>query len=129
MELLELLYIALGTIGILFGLHLITFWVARLIQPQKPKIVYVQAPQQQQQQQVHAPPQVQAAPQPVHVPAVSPPILSQQVQSIQLPTYDVPPPSIMPQNTSTSQPVGSLPPPIETRSTTKQSGGDLGAPR
>jgi hypothetical protein len=54
--------------------------------------------------------------------------LSQAPPSIQLPTYDVPP-STIPQNTSAVPPMGSLPPPLETRSTTKQSGGDLGPPR
>jgi hypothetical protein len=119
MELLELVYIALGTIGILLVLHLGTFWVSRIIQPPKPKIVYVQSPPQPQPQ-----PQVQQqAP-----PPPPPPVLSQAPPSIQLPTYDVPP-STIPQNTSAVPPMGSLPPPLETRSTTKQSGGDLGPPR
>ena len=119
MELLELVYIALGTIGILLVLHLGTFWISRIIQPQKPKIVYVQSP----------PPPPQPQPQPVVVaPPPPPPALSQAPPSIQLPTYDVPP-STIPQNTSAVPPMGSLPPPLETRSTTKQSGGDLGPPR
>lgn len=120
MELLEILYIALGTIGILLVLHLGTFWISRIIQPPKPKIVYVQSPPQQQHQPQ---PQVQAAP-----PPPPPPALSQAAPSIQLPTYDVPP-STIPQNTSAVPPMGSLPPPLETRNTTKQSGGDLGPPR
>lgn len=118
MELLELLYIALGTIGILVVLHLGTFWVSRIMQPPKPKIVYVQAPAP-----VQAPIQMQPP-----LPPPPPATLSQAPPSIQLPTYDVPPSTIS-QNTSASKPVGSLPPPIETRSTTKQSGGDLGPPR
>jgi len=106
MDLLELLYIALGTVGILIVLHLGTFWVARVMQPPKPKIVYLPAP-------VQAP--VQAPP---------PPVLSQPPSTIQLPTYDTAP---TPPKDSTS--VAQLPPPIETRSTTKQSGGDNGVPR
>lgn len=121
MELLELLYIAMGTVGILIVLHLGTFWISRIMQPPKPKIVYVQAPQPQQQ----APP---VAPMPQPVPQVQPPVLSQAPQSIQLPTYEIPP-TINPENTSTKSPMGTLPPPIETRNTSKQSGGDLGAPR
>lgn len=119
MELIELLYVALGTIGILIVLHLGTFWVSRIIQPPKPKIVYVQAPQAPSPAPVQPPP-----------PQVAPPsaTLSQSPPSIQLPTYELPP-SSNPQNTSVAQPMGSLPPPIETRSTTKQSGGDLGPPR
>jgi protein TonB len=104
MDLLELLYIALGTIGILIVLHLGTFWVARVMQPPKPKIVYVQAPP--------APP-----------PPPPPPVLSQPPTTIQLPTYDTAP--TPPKDNQVAQ----LPPPIETRSTTKQSGGDIGAPR
>lgn len=121
MELLELLYIALGTVGILIALHIGTFWISRIMQPPKPKIVYVQAPQQPAQPQHSAP-----APQPM--PHVQPPVLSQAPPSIQLPTYEIPP-TINPENTSTKSPMGTLPPPIETRSTTKQSSGDLGMPR
>lgn len=122
MELLELLYIAMGTVGILIVLHIGTFWISRIMQPPKPKIVYLQAPPAQQS----APPPVAPAPQPV--PQVQPPVLSQAPQSIQLPTYEIPP-TINPENTSTKSPMGTLPPPIETRSTTKQSSGDLGMPR
>ena len=107
MEILELVYVSLGTIGILLFLHLATFWVARLMQPQKPKIVYVQAPQ----------------PQPQPQPPPPPPVLSQPTPPIQLPTYDAPPAA------PSSAAVGQLPPPLETRSATKQSGGDIGAPR
>ncbi len=122
MELLEILYIAMGTIGILIVLHIGTFWVSRIMQPPKPKIVYVQAPQSMQP----APPHPVAVP---HIqPPPPPPVLSQAPQTIQLPTYEIAP-SINPENTSTKSPVGALPPPIETRNTSKQSGGDLGAPR
>lgn len=105
MEILELVYVSLGTIGILLFLHLATFWIARAMQPQKPKIVYVQSP-----------PQPAPQPQP-------PPVLSQPPPPIQLPTYDAPPAA------PTSAALGQLPPPLETRSATKQSGGDIGAPR
>jgi hypothetical protein len=48
--------------------------------------------------------------------------LSEAPSTIQLPTYDTPPAKTVPQ-------LGTLPPPLETRNTTKQSGGDIGAPR
>lgn len=114
MELLELLYIALGTVGILVVLHLGTFWISRVMQPPKPKIVYVQAP-----------------PNPAPPPPPAQPTLSQAPPSIQLPTYDTHPATAAapapPQ--PSGAPVGQLPPPIETRSAVKQGGGDLGPPR
>ncbi len=113
MDLLELFYVALGTIGIMIVLHLGTFGISRIMKPAAPKIVYVQAP----------------APAPAPTPVPVPPVqqsLSQPPPSIQLPTYDV-----APQRPSEQAPtaVPSLPPPIETRSTTKQGGTDMGMPR
>jgi hypothetical protein len=113
MEILDLFYIALGTVGILIVLHLSTFWIARVLQPPKPKIVYVQAP---------APP---AAPAPA--PPPPPPTLSEPAVKAQLPTYDVPPRGAAP--STAPGPVAALPPPLETRNTTKQSSGDIGTPR
>jgi len=111
MDVLELLYIAMGAIGVLIFLHLGTFWVSRVMQPPKPKIVYVQAPPQQQQQ---APP-----------PPPPPPILKEAT----LPTYDIPPPRPADPPAETPSKLGVLPPPIETRNSVKQSNGDMGAPR
>lgn len=131
MELLEIFYIALGTIGILLVLHLGTFWISRLMQPPKPKIVYVQSSAPAPAPQVAYTSPIQPPAPPPAVPPqqpAQPPVLRDQPVSIQLPTYDVPPGTI-PQNTSVATPMGSLPPPIETRSTTKQSSGDLGVPR
>lgn len=116
MDLLELFYVALGTIGIMIVLHLGTFGISRMMKPSPPKIVYVQAPQMHQQ--VHAPT-------PVPVPVPQQP-LSQAPPSIQLPTYDVAPQRATEQ---AAPAVPSLPPPIETRNTTKQGGGDMGMPR
>ena len=109
MDVLELVYIALGTIGVLIVLHLSTFWVARIMQPPAPKVVYVREP-------------AQPAPLAPPPPPPAPPILSESAQNIQLPTYDTPPSKDVPK-------LGSLPPPLETRNTTKQSGGDIGPPR
>jgi hypothetical protein len=117
MELLELFYVALGTIGILIALHLGTFAIARIMTPAKPKIVYVQAP---------APP---PAPPPAPAVAVPPPVLSQAPPTIQLPTYDTPPDLGRGAEASPAAAPRGLPPPIETRSATKQSGGDMGPPR
>jgi hypothetical protein len=117
MEILELFYIALGTIGVLIVLHLGTFWIARIIKPPAPKIVYVQAPPQAQPPP--PPPQQQAPPPP---PPPSQAALSETTPNIQLPLYDTPPTKAVPQ-------LGALPPPLETRNTTKQSGGDIGPPR
>lgn len=112
MDLFELLYVALGTIGILFVLHIGTFWLARVMQPSRPKIVYLPSPPQQ----------------PIQQPVQQ--ILSPPPSNIQLPTYDIPAnPSSVEPVTAPSAPVAALPPPVETRNTTKQSGGDLGAPR
>lgn len=114
MEILELFYIALGTIGVLIVLHLGTFWIARIIKPPAPKIVYVQAPPQAPPPQAPSPPP--QAPPPAQA------VLSETTPNIQLPLYDTPPTKAVPQ-------LGALPPPLETRNTTKQSGGDIGAPR
>ena len=111
MELLEIFYIAIGTVGILIVLHLGTFWISRFMQPPQPKIIYVQQP---------------AAAAPAPAPAPAPPSLSQAPPTIQLPTYDSPPRT---ENTAPVSTVAALPPPIETRNATKQSGGDVGAPR
>jgi hypothetical protein len=113
MEILELFYIALGTIGVLIVLHLGTFWIARILKPPAPKIVYLQAP-----------PAAPLAPLAAAPPPPPPPptVLSEPPANIQLPTYDTPPPKAVPQ-------LGTLPPPLETRNTTKQSGGDIGPPR
>lgn len=114
MEILDLFYIALGTVGILIVLHLSTFWIARVLQPPKPKIVYVQAP-------APAP-----APAPLPTPP-PPPTLSEPAVKAQLPTYDVPPRGAAPATAPST--VAALPPPLETRNTTKQSSGDIGTPR
>ena len=115
MEILDLLYVALGTVGILIVLHLSTFWIARILQPPKPRIVYVQAPPSS------------AAPPPPPPPPQSPPTLSEPAVKAQLPTYDIPPRGAA--QASAPSTVAALPPPLETRNTTKQSGGDIGTPR
>lgn len=114
MDILELVYVALGTVGVLIVLHLSTFWVARMLQPPKPRIVYMPAPAQ-----------AQAAP----PPPPPPPVLREPPSQIQVPTYETAPPRSTQPAAASASPVAALPPPLETRNTTKQSGGDIGAPR
>jgi hypothetical protein len=89
MEIGDIIYLAFATLLVIILLHLGVFWVSRVIQPPKPKIVYVQQP-----------PPVQTQP-----------TYKEPAQTVQVPTYEPPPPA----TTSGSLPMGQLPPPIETR--------------
>ena len=97
----NLLYTALATLIVIVVLHVGVFWVSRVIQPPKPRVVYMPQPQQYntlppaQVQQMVPPPPLEAPP----VPAAAP--------EIKLPTYDTPP--------AKPAPPPALPPPIETR--------------
>jgi hypothetical protein len=85
-----MIYLAFATLLVIVLLHLGVFWVSRVIQPPKPKIVYVQQP----------------------APVVQQPVLKETTPSIQLPTYE----QRAPEPTSSgSVPMGQLPPPLETR--------------
>lgn len=150
MEISDIVYLAFSTIMVVVILHVGVFWVSRLIQPPKPKIVYVD----------RAPPiipEVVSAPiLPTPPPPVAPPAQSQvqpqpQPQSsmarempqvMSVPTYDMPPPIVQsnkPQGMAASptydmpQPnkpnTAGLPPPIETRDVDRVgfSGGKGGA--
>jgi len=99
----NLVYTALATLLVIVVLHIGVFWVSRIIQPPKPKVVYMQQPPQQYNT---LPPQV--APAPIPPPPPMAPQSQAVVPDIKLPTYDTPP-----VNTKPSPP--SLPPPIETR--------------
>ena len=107
----NLVYTALATLLVIVLLHIGVFWASRIIQPPKPKVVYMQQPQQQQQYAT-LPPQVAPAPIPLPPPPMAPPMAPQSqavVPDIKLPTYDTPPVNI-------AKPIlPSLPPPIETR--------------
>jgi hypothetical protein len=106
----NLLYTALATLIVIVILHIGVFWVSRVIQPPKARVVYMPqpvyntlppaqpAPQVIQQQQ--QPPLMQPHPQSVAQMAPPPP-------EIKLPTYDSPP--------AKPAPPPALPPPIETR--------------
>ena len=91
----NIVYTALITVVVIIVLHIGVFWVSRVIQPPKPRVVYMPAPQQ-----YNTLPPAPVAPPPPPPPApVAPP-------EIKLPTYDSPPAKPVPP---------SLPPPIETR--------------
>ena len=101
----NLLYTGLATLLVIVLLHIGVFWVSRVIQPPKPRVVYMPQPPLPQQQYTTLPPAVvqqsiQSAPPP---PAAAP-----AAPEIKLPTYDTPP-----VNTKPAPP--SLPPPIDTR--------------
>ena len=90
----DVVYIALASLVVVVALHVSVFLVTRFIQPPKPKVVYLPAPQQPQQP-------IQALPVQTQPPAQIPP-------TVTLPTYDAPPKAAPPA-------LPSLPPPIETR--------------
>lgn len=148
MEISDIVYLAFSTIMVVVILHVGVFWVSRLIQPPKPKIVYVdRAPIQP------IVPEVVSAPiLPTPPPHVAPPPSSQSQpqastarempQAMSVPTYDMPPPIVQsnkPQGMAASptydipQPskanAAGLPPPIETRDVDRVgfSGGKGGA--
>lgn len=99
----NLLYTALASLLVIVLLHIGVFWVSRVIQPPKPRVVYMQPPSLAPQPQVYntlpPPPPPQAPPAP---PPAPPP-------EIKLPTYESPPAP------ATKPALPALPPPIETR--------------
>ena len=150
MEISDIVYLAFSTIMVVVILHVGVFWVSRLIQPPKAKIVYVdRAPIQP------IVPEVVSAPiLPTPPPPVSPPPSSQSQpqpqastarempQAMSVPTYDMPPPIVQsnkPQGMAASPTydmpppskanAAGLPPPIETRDVDRVgfSGGKGGA--
>ena len=106
----NLLYTALASLLVVVLLHIGVFWVSRVIQPPKPRVVYMQPPQPPQQQQYSTlPPQMPPQPLPpsaAPIPPMAPP------PEIKLPTYDAPPVSAA---AGQKPALPSLPPPIETR--------------
>jgi hypothetical protein len=99
----NLLYTALATLVVIVILHIGVFWVSRVIQPPKPRVVYMPQPQQYNTLPPPVVQSVQQMPQPL-APAPAP------APEIKLPTYDTPP-----VNTKPAPPSSSFPPPIETR--------------
>ena len=109
MEISDIVYLAFSTIIVIVVLHVGVFWVSRLIQPPKPKIVYVdRAPVQPIVPEVVSAPILPTPPPPVAPP---PPTVREAPQAMSVPTYDIPPPIVQ-----SNKPIpASLPPPIETR--------------
>lgn len=112
MEISDIVYLAFATIMVVVVLHIGVFWVSRMIQPPKPKIVYVD------RTPIHAiqepAPPAPPPPQIVLPPRVEPPT-QHTSQTVSVPTYAPLPMPIVQSNKADAQ----LPPPIETRETDK----------
>jgi len=84
MIVLDVLYVAVATIGVMLTLQVLTFFVVRVLYPPEPKVIYRTVPAPQ------PPPQ---APPPVQMPLQAPPPVftqpTQETQNVQLPEYDV----------------------------------------
>uniref|UniRef100_A0A6C0AK10 Uncharacterized protein n=1 Tax=viral metagenome TaxID=1070528 RepID=A0A6C0AK10_9ZZZZ len=109
MEISDIVYLAFSTIVVIVILHVGVFWVSRLIQPPKPKIVYVDRTPTQP-----IVPEVVSAPiLPTPPPPPPPRELPSQpsLQKATVPTYDMPPPIVQSNKPNPT----TLPPPIETR--------------
>lgn len=104
----NLLYTAVATLVVIIVLHIGVFWVSRVIQPPKPRVVYMSPPPPIQQQQYNTLPHTHAAAPIAPIPAPMPP-----APEIKLPTYDTPP--VNTKQSSPPPPSSALPPPIETR--------------
>jgi hypothetical protein len=118
MEISDIVYLAFATVMVIVVLHIGVFWISRMIQAPKPKIVYVdRTPLPALIPELQAP---QLQPQVVLPPRVEPPT---QGQTATVPTFiGMPPPA--------AQPMPELPPPIDTREMDKVgwSGASGGAP-
>jgi len=87
---LDVVYIALATIGIMLLLQVLTFVVVRVLYPPEPKIIYRDVPVPQMQQPVQAPlfTPVLNTELPI-LPLVSQQTLTEPKQEVQLPEYDI----------------------------------------
>lgn len=120
MEISDIVYLAFATIVVIVVLHIGVFWISRMIQPPKPKIVYVDrtplpALIPEVQVAAAAPPQI-----------VLPPRVDPPPQTATVPMYAAMPPPVVQSTKSDPQ----LPPPIDTREMDKVgwSGSSGGAP-
>ena len=108
MEISDIVYLAFSTVMVVVVLHIGVFWIARVVQPPKPKVVYVD----RTPLPAIIPPDPTPAPPPIVLPPrVEPP--TQTSQTLNVPTYAALPLPIV-QSTKSE-----LPPPIETRETDK----------
>jgi hypothetical protein len=85
MIVLDVIYIAIATIGVMLTLQVLTFVVVRVLYPPEPKVIYrdvpVQQPLQPQVTQFLAP-----APPPPPAPVFTQP---EKVEQVDLPEYDI----------------------------------------
>ena len=109
MEISDIVYLAFSTVMVVVVLHIGVFWIARVIQPPKPKVVYVD----RTPLPAIIPPD--STPIPPPPPVVLPPRVEPPTQTLNVPTYAPLPLPIVQSNKSEPQ----LPPPIETREVDK----------
>jgi hypothetical protein len=112
MEISDIVYLAFATIIVVVVLHIGVFWISRMIQPPKPKIVYVDRtplPAIIPDMAVQVP--TLPEPQVVLPPRVEPPVSTAKPQSVNVPTYAPLPLPVVQSTKSEPQ----LPPPMETR--------------
>lgn len=105
MEISDIVYLAFATVLVIVVLHIGVFWVSRLIQAPKPKIVYVDRPVAP----VSAP--IAIVPEVVSAPLLPVPPREMPPQKATVPTYDMPPPIVQSNKPDPSGP----PAPLETR--------------
>lgn len=105
MEISDIVYLAFATVLVVVVLHIGVFWVSRLIQAPKPKIVYVDRPVAPVLAPIAIVPEVLSAPLLPVPPREMPP------QKATVPTYDMPPPIVQSNKPDPSGP----PAPLETR--------------
>ena len=89
---LDVLYVALATVGIMALLQVLTFVVVRVLYPPEPKIIYRDVPVQQIQQPVQAPlftPIINHDLPILPLVSQTQPVLTETKQDIQLPEYDI----------------------------------------
>jgi hypothetical protein len=114
MEISDIVYLAFSTVMVVVVLHIGVFWIARVVQPPKPKVVYVDRTPLPAIIPPDSTPIPPAPPAIVLPPRVEPPTQQpSQTQTLNVPTYAALPMPIV-QSTKSE-----LPPPIETRETDK----------
>ena len=90
MIVLDVIYIAVATIGVMMALQLLTFVVVRVLYPPEPKVIYRDVPVIQQQPILPQVTQFLAPTPPPPMPP-PPPVFTQpdKVEQVELPEYDV----------------------------------------
>ena len=113
MEISDIVYLAFSTVMVVVVLHIGVFWIARIIQPPKPKVVYVD----RTPLPAIIPPDPTPAPPPPIIlpPRVEVPTQPPQSQTVNVPTYAALHMPMVQSNKADAQ----LPPPIETREVDK----------